>query len=360
LPINPYSDVKITVAQEPTRAFRTDYGWGTPNTSVTVEEYKSGYNLPSLQGKHTEAANLYASKYRTDSDMINQALVKALAKMSDAKTNLPVMFAEKAKTSDLILGKANQIYRAYRYFRRGNFKAVAQTLNITRRSVHKTWLEYKYGWMPLLMDVKNSAEFFAQQHFGGRQAKFTVSETVVDQPAEVTTKSFDPTYSVGSWFGWTSIRGVKTIKIKIECEIDNPHLNAIQQLGLTNPALVAWELVPFSFVFDWFFSVGDYLQGLTAMQGISVKRAFSSRLAVLTTHYVSHAHPGVISRDFQGRPMIYRHGYDFIVKTQGRSYTRNPLSVSPLSVYPPVFGKSLGWDKLVTGLALLRAQGRRL
>ena len=42
------------------------------------------------------------------------------------------------------------------------------------------------------------------------------------------------------------------------------------QFGLTNPLLVAWEVVPFSFVVDWFLPVGDYLEGLTSLHGLKL------------------------------------------------------------------------------------------
>lgn len=45
-------------------------------------------------------------------------------------------------------------------------------------------------------------------------------------------------------------------------------LSIPQLLGLQDPELVAWELVPFSFVCDWFIPIGNYLQA----------RAFSQKL----------------------------------------------------------------------------------
>jgi hypothetical protein len=40
------------------------------------------------------------------------------------------------------------------------------------------------------------------------------------------------------------------------------NLNSWGSFGLLNPAAVAWELLPFSFVVDWFLPVGRYLEGL--------------------------------------------------------------------------------------------------
>lgn len=39
-----------------------------------------------------------------------------------------------------------------------------------------------------------------------------------------------------------------------------------QLLGLTNPELVAWELVPYSFVADWFIPLGDWMAARALVQ----------------------------------------------------------------------------------------------
>lgn len=38
------------------------------------------------------------------------------------------------------------------------------------------------------------------------------------------------------------------------------HPGYMAQLGLLNPEIVAWELLPFSFVADWFIPIGSYLE----------------------------------------------------------------------------------------------------
>ena len=35
-----------------------------------------------------------------------------------------------------------------------------------------------------------------------------------------------------------------------------------RQLGLADPATVVWELIPYSFVVDWFIPIGSYLENL--------------------------------------------------------------------------------------------------
>jgi hypothetical protein len=54
-------------------------------------------------------------------------------------------------------------------------------------------------------------------------------------------------------------------------------------LGLINPAVVAWELVPFSFLVDWFIPVGKFLDSWTDQLGYDIQYPFST-----TTRTVKH------------------------------------------------------------------------
>jgi len=41
-----------------------------------------------------------------------------------------------------------------------------------------------------------------------------------------------------------------------------------QMLGLTNPEMVMWELLPYSFVADWFIPIGDWMEARALVQGL--------------------------------------------------------------------------------------------
>jgi hypothetical protein len=127
------------------------------------------------------------------------------------------------------------------------------------------WLEYSYGWKPLVEDIYRAVNVM-QQPFphkvirGKAQGRF---ETVV--PTHNNYAWTDTTYkwhlrlllqlkvSVSSWFAWKA-----------------------NELGLTNPLSVAWEVVPFSFVVDWFLPIGKYLQSLTDFVGLNQEESFNT------------------------------------------------------------------------------------
>ena len=52
--------------------------------------------------------------------------------------------------------------------------------------------------------------------------------------------------------------------------ISSPNSLKANQLGLVNPASVAWELIPFSFLVDWFLPVGKFLESYTDTVGMQL------------------------------------------------------------------------------------------
>lgn len=289
--------------------------------------------------------------------ILNRVKLKALTKVADAKINMAVAVAEGRKTADMILDAANRIWRSYRAFRRGNFKEVARNLNIPPNRVHKTWLEYKYGWMPLLKDVEGAAEHYAQHTLGGRPPRFTVSSHEdFDLPRieKVFQMGFFPVSSDNAGHNETVYAvGKGHIRTKIWVEVTNPRMAELSQLGLTNPAELAWELIPFSFVFDWFISVGDYLKGLSALHGMTVRKAMSSYYVTITG-----------GSDIPARSRTYVSGGQTTTYTvtamswrsENRRYGRQHWNVDPLALYPPANKSAFNFNKLVTSLALLRAR----
>ena len=344
LPVNSYTDWQCKADSNVASSTRRNKSTGVVTTTL------KGWN-PDLSYFRELGSTLVS--HRSDASFSNELQLRCLSKVADAKTNLRVMFAERQKTCDFILSTANRIYEAGRNFRRGRFRKAAEILGVSKGGLPRSLLEFKYAVVPLLMDVKNSAEFFAQRVVG-RPLRFSVhsrlSEDLVVNLAQagLNRMGFDTnleklTYAVSS---------KKTCRVKLWCEITNPRLSELQQLGLTNPALVAWELTPFSFVFDWLLGVGQWLEGLTALHGVTVRKAMFSSSRVLDTAAIETfpGYSGVF--DVYGSWTIYRHAHT-------RSYSRSPITVSPWGLRP-VLSEDLSFERFMTGLALISVNARNL
>lgn len=343
-PVNRYDDRHIVLSQDTYYAKRTHKGNGSVYYAVNPTPYFTNAVLDQMT---LEEVLLSSGKSIGDRTVAveNESKALCLGKISNAKVNLAVAAAEAQKTADLILGTANRIDRAYRAFRRGDFAQVARLLNITPGRVHKTWLEYKYGWTPLLSDVKGAAEFFAQKHVG-RPVQFTVISNRKHDASGTRRVTYTPYGGLPTSTITHRFTLHNECKTKIWCEITNSRLSELQQLGLTNPLLVAWELVPYSFVFDWFLQVGQWLEGLTAFDGIRVKRVWQT--SWFECRYERETPPTVRS------DATYTYEESSLnIKNRIRQFGRGVPSLDPTAL-TPLKGKPLSFEKMITSLALLR------
>jgi hypothetical protein len=126
------------------------------------------------------------------------------------------------------------------------------------------WLEYHFGWQPLLADIHGGIEQ-VKEGFRHKAQVFSVSRTVTES-------SSGPGYIPGPLvYSKIKVTGQSFLstRVKIYARVSDSTLANISSLGLINPAQVAWELVPYSFVVDWFLPVGSFLEALTDTAGLT-------------------------------------------------------------------------------------------
>jgi len=128
--------------------------------------------------------------------------------------------------------------------------------------VADTWLEYSYGWKPLLKDTFDIAQATAQA-LVDRNYILRYQTHKASNRKETTVKD----ESIGLSCS-TTFTSIISVSMGVNYRIPNGAISVVDAFGLNNPLTVAWELIPFSFVVDWFLPVGDALKSLTAFSGL--------------------------------------------------------------------------------------------
>lgn len=215
----------------------------------------------------------------TNHSATKTAMNRCLVKARDLKTSVPIFLAEGRKTVQMIAEAAKKLAEAYRQFRRGNFRRVAELLGIpTPRGNANNWLQYQYGWSPLIKDLTGLAELAAQQiELGGRKPRFKVF-TKVQETGTAYKTGGNNNDGFGGFGGYTESFTSNTApefigRAWLFLEVEYSDAALASQLGFGgffDIASVAWELVPFSFVFDWFVNVGETLEAMSALKGLKV------------------------------------------------------------------------------------------
>lgn len=190
-------------------------------------------------------------------------LSKLLKKTKGHSFNLAVSSAEAGKTIDLVTGTLRTLTRSFLALKHGDFASAARWLGANPPDVKHTrvlktqdlasrWLEMQYGWRPLVNDVY---EGFKAYHAITSKPRVTTVRASNFKATSTQSSDSPDTYSANGTRKYT-----KTIIYEASEDLSVP-----RQIGLTNPLSVAWELLPYSFVVDWFIPIGTYLDVLSQL-----------------------------------------------------------------------------------------------
>lgn len=210
------------------------------------------------------------------SALSNAALIKARAKLKAQDVNLGVAFGERKQTARLVGDTATRLFKSLRHLKSGRIRRAMDELGITSKrrqprgsNVPQKWLELQYGWKPLLSETYGAVDALNKRPPG--DWRVTVKAT------EYLESSWEKVYTNSSWApGIGRAEALQSAFIRIDALPQNAALIALSSLGVTNPLEVGWELVPFSFVVDWFLPIGGYLHSLDALLGYSSTGTWSS------------------------------------------------------------------------------------
>jgi hypothetical protein len=221
-----------------------------------------------------------------------KAKQKVLDQLKGQNVNVAQAVAERHMTISTVTSAAKTIAQTLLALKKGNFTGAAKALGInppkrgrrrhakdlandSANAASNAWLALQYGWKPLLNDVYGSVKGLAESQNGGNSIFAYASGTAVRNVSE--SKSFSPSVPSGYRGSEVTLQTTSSkyfVKYKVRYSKSSPAVSNLASLGILNPALLAWELMPYSFVIDWFLPVGNYLGSLDATAGLSFQSGF--------------------------------------------------------------------------------------
>lgn len=298
---------------------------------------RPNYGHPDPGVRWSELANGLSS-----ATTYSRAYDRLVEKLGD-QASLGLTLVQWKQADEMIRKRGGQLLRFGEALVRRSPLGVAAALGLSLRDVQRVmrtrygvarslsdlWLEFWFGWKPAVQDIYTACEVFDQPVPWGSiraAAQSTGNPGVVQPPSS-------PIGGEGIEFYQTSVRTALGIDVRLV----NPNVHLLNQFGLLNPALVAFDAIPWSFVLGWFSNVNSWLRSFTDFAGLETRDGY-----ICTTKEV-------VGRTFWSGPPPY----DSWGSTGfGRRVQRSLVSTLPRPTFS-LSGISLKPTRALTAITLL-------
>jgi len=320
------------------------YLHGTTRTLRTTYKRDSGYSFIAKTSSWTQYTN--RSMYtmfvmdlspKTVVSIDDDAVYNVIrSNIRGEATNLAQMLAEYAETAKLFYDLAKVVTtKGKSLFRKvGRNSLIGKRLNSYSKDVSGAYLQWTYGISPLCSDMVSAL----------RELRDSLDHPLFVQGVESRVQE-------GRDSGSDIDRGLGTTRSNWECKVvlrkryqwrayldKNALKSTLVAHGFANPLAVAYELVPFSFVVDWWVNVGEVLaslDNLILVENLFVLRSVSNkRIVIRQTEHTN----GLISHG----------GATYYIREDTR-YA--PTTISKVSSFK--YDPSVSKRHILNGLALL-------
>lgn len=201
----------------------------------------------------------------------NELKVKCLRKVRESHVNLAMTLAFAGQTLNMLWTRLLNVAEVLDAVRDRDWKKVYRLLRVPgykpgKRGADYT-LEVQFGWRQLIADIVGIAQHLES---GLRNEHMYVY-------GKAGAKSASPVYHVRkNIYTWGNVGDAVVNGTNEEFhsmvlifKVQSPVRALLSQLGLTNPAVLAWDVIPWSFVVNWVIPIGDWLESLDATVGLS-------------------------------------------------------------------------------------------
>jgi hypothetical protein len=229
--------------------------------------------------------------------LFNKAHARFIQDVKPDTVSLLLAYAERKQSMAMIAHRMQTMLSFSMNLASGKYRKAAKSLHMER--MPKGWrnptkgfgdkfLEAHFGWEPIIRDIWSCVDLLQN---GVPPARAVGFARMSDSSTYMTPVNSSPlwTYDYSSEYMY---------KIGAKVKVVNPNLWLANQLGLVNPAGVAFDAIPFSFVLDWFVNVQQFLEQFTSLWGLELSDQFVTwqrTVKTLKRKYSSGYNSGIYS-----------------------------------------------------------------
>lgn len=244
--------------------------------------YISGANIGSPTARPVSTALVWISTPTTGSSNAYNQAWSQFDEQVRGQIGWATTVVQYRQTYDSLVNNITDLYHVFRDVKQLRFDRLYRRFKPPKgfkmkgKSFADRVLEWRFGWQPLWNDIHKTAQAlgrdFDDKIVTGKSrcswqetAVYTLSGTYA-QVVETRTSQVSQAY-----------------RLSAKVRITNPNALLFDSLGFANPALVAYEIIPWSFVANYFFSLEEYIRGLSPYMGVSLIDPYTSSFATANT-----------------------------------------------------------------------------
>lgn len=312
LPVNNYQKWVYLLTDPRGVMFTTRHMWNPAPTGTHKYFDQTVMPLGSVSALVDPGSDAYQAGTIAD-DPYPMAVARLQSQLREGNAQTGIFLAEAGKTAAHLAHSATRVFNALRALKKCRFGEFTSALGITATQkrtanyytnlrVHhgeknkgfkydsksrfsreqqesrftdfaaKTWLEYTYGWKPLLKDVHDHAvalEKTANEHGLLMRTAVATAKTEREKSRVVFVDANRIKATCKTW-------STRRLRVVVDYKLPTGVVSVANTFGLTDPLSVAWEVVPFSFIVDWFYPIGKFLEGISSYNNLVFHRGYTS------------------------------------------------------------------------------------
>lgn len=209
---------------------------------------------------------------------------RLINKIRGEAAGIGITLAQFGQSYSMVAQRAIQLTQFVRKLKRFDFVGAAREIGVLdtprvhrmvqskrlrrdARHYAKNYLEFHFGWSPLVQDMYTAMD-------------------ALQRPIPLGRVKVRGRLDAGTWASTTSgayyratayhtqvFRGVAGCEISVS----NPNLYLANLMGLSNAGAIAWDAKPFSFVVDWIVNVSQVLNNMSDYVGLEVKHPYVTK-----------------------------------------------------------------------------------
>lgn len=242
----------------------TTYFWYSTNP------YNSPHYTRTTGELHPYWSNgIYNGSLDWESSELQRASLSFLKRIreADRKFQAGVFFGEIVPTIRMLVRPFDSLRDGIKdYFRAVHKRGRGSSGNRLRRIIGDTWLEFAFGWQPLLADIKDASAAAIDIYANLRRERITSA----DGSLESATRTLDVESVVNLVYYNVYSTRLLSYSVRLYGNLNPlpgadkgiPYLKRIaDQSNFRLNAFIptVWELIPYSFLVDYFTNIGDVL-----------------------------------------------------------------------------------------------------